>query len=158
MDGYAPPKADLAEEHAGSTRPGCQRYGEPRACATCSPGLSAQDGRSLWKSGTVQAVQHVVDGARRFLPGVGHGLNGLVHADRVQMELVDKKVVRTTKVILNAHVLGQDGELVSSLSSLSIIATHVVQQGRRLDPAVSAHQAVFDVSGLPSGEQLATFP
>ena len=45
------------------------------------------------ESGTVQAVQYIVDRARWFLPGVGNGLDSLVYADRVQMELVDKKVV-----------------------------------------------------------------
>src|SRR5664280_946452 len=55
--------------------------------------LSAQDGRGLRESGTVQAVQYVVDRARRLLPGVGNGLDGLVHADRVQVELVDQEVV-----------------------------------------------------------------
>ena len=62
-------------------------------CDLPSHGLSAQDCRGLRNPGTVQAVQHVIDGARRSLPGVGHRLDGFVHADRVQMELVDKEVV-----------------------------------------------------------------
>jgi hypothetical protein len=92
--GCAPPKADLVAERAGSTRRRSPAFlARPRACVTCPPSAYLQDGRGLRKSGTVQAVQHVVDGARRSLPGVGHGLDGLVHADGVQMELVDKEVV-----------------------------------------------------------------
>src|ERR1035437_3242959 len=55
--------------------------------------LSAQDGRGLREPGTVQAVQYVVDRARRLLPRVGNGLDSLVHTDRVQVELVDQEVV-----------------------------------------------------------------
>src|ERR1035437_2182925 len=49
---------------------------------------------AVWGSpGTVQAVQYFVDSALRLLPGVGSGLDGFVHADRVQVELVDQEVV-----------------------------------------------------------------
>lgn len=58
---------------------------------------------SLGESCTVEAVQYIVDGAWRSTPGVGNGLNGLVHADRVQVKLVNHEVVmtasRTAKLI-----------------------------------------------------------
>ena len=38
-------------------------------------------------------MQYVLDRALRLLPGVGNGLDGLVSADRGQVELVDKEVV-----------------------------------------------------------------
>jgi hypothetical protein len=101
------PKADLVEERAGSTRPWSSSLcGEASGvCELPSYGLSAQDGRGLRKSGKVQAVQHVVDSARRSLPAVGHGLDGLVHAGRLQVELVDKEVVGMSGL----HVpVGQD--------------------------------------------------
>ena len=92
--GYSP-RQRTSSRSAGPIRPWSSSPGGEASgvCDLPSHGLSAQDGRGLRNPGTVQAVQHVIDGARRSLPGVGHRLDGFVHADRVQMELVDKEVV-----------------------------------------------------------------